>query len=286
MDYKSILEDGSGTTNEDLYNVVPERNMAWVIDGTSGLSDRDLFPNSPSDGRWFVNRINSHIISNLGESMSLKNIVRYSIRETTLDAVDEISYSGHPQVNEFENIDETLTTLDLPAATISIVDWGGSTIDTLSLGDSGTAVSKKNGSSYVSQSDPKQYDSKCREFVENKEDISREEYREKVRETRKRQQIPGGYWVVGFNPIAADFAVQESYHKDSVESLLLATDGFTPVVNEYNLYDNWEEVLQRVKLTSIKTVVNEIREYEESESDGIMKKHDDIATVFVDLSDS
>lgn len=282
MDYKSILEEGSGT-NEDLFEVIPERNMAWVIDGTSGVSDRRLFPNAPTDGRWFVNRINSYMVSSLGDSMSLKNLIRYSIRETTLDAVDEMSYSGHPKSNQFKDIDDTLSTLDLPAATISIVDWGGETIDTLSLGDSGVVISKTGGTSYITQGDPKQYDNLNEKWVEAEEDVSKDEYRRRVREGRKRQQIPGGYWVVGFNPIAADFAVEESYYKNSVNSFLLTTDGFSPIVNRYELYDNWNKVLQRIKLTSMQTLVNELREYEENEANGITKKHDDIAAVYINM---
>jgi hypothetical protein len=282
MDYKSILEEGSGK-NEDLFEVIPERNMAWVIDGRSGLSDRQLFPNAPSDGRWFVNRINSYIVSSLGDSMSLKNLIRYSIRETTLDAVDEMSYSGHPKSNEFEDIDDTLSTSDLPAATISIVNWGGETIDTLSLGDCGVAVSKTGGTSYITQGDPSQYDNLNEEWINGEEDVSIEEYKKRLREERKRQQIPGGYWVVGFNPIAADFAIEESYYKNSVNSILLTTDGFSPIVNKYELYGNWNKVLQKIRLTSMQTLVNELREYEENEADGITETHDDIAAVYLNI---
>lgn len=276
MDYEQIIEEGSGT-NEDLCQVVPEYNMAWVIDGSSGVSDKTLFPDAMSDGRWFVNRINSYILKKVGDAVSLTNLIRYAIRETTIDAVEEMAYSGHPKSQEFDAIDETLTTLDLPSATIAMADWSDNTVEVISLGDSGVVVSKMGGTSYISQGDPKQY-AKLQD-----ENASEEEQVEMMKEARKRQQIPGGYWVLGFNPIAVDFAVEERYYKPNVDNILISTDGFTPIVDKYGIYDDWEQVINQVQKTSLQTLVNELREYEEDNNNenGNSKKHDDVALVHI-----
>jgi len=275
MDYNRIVKEGSSGTNEDLCQVVPEHQMAWVLDGNTGVSDKTLFPKAPSDGRWFVNRINSHMLSRMGDSMSLTNLVRYAIRETTLDAVEEMAYSGHPQEMEFDSIDETLTALDLPSATIAVVDWSGLTVDVFTLGDSGVVVSKLDGASYVSQGDPKQYEAKVND------NLSEDEFNEKAKEIQRRKQIPGGYWVVGFNPIATDFGVEEKYYKDNIDGILLSTDGFTPIVNEYKIYNKWVDVIEQIRDTSLQTLVNEVREYEE-ENQNDRRKHDDIALVYLE----
>ena len=274
MDYEQILNKGSRDTNEDLCQVIPEQEIAWVIDGTSGVSDKTLFPDAPSDGRWFVNRINSHMLSRINDSMSLTNLVRYGIRETTLDAVNEMSYSGHPRRMQFDDIDDTLSTLDLPAATIAVVDWSGMTVDIFTLGDSGVVVSKSNGTTHVIQGDPKQFEMKVDE-----DDLSDDKYMEKIRDIRKRQQIPGGYWVVGFNPIAADFAVEEKYYDQGISSILLTTGGFTTIVNEYGIYDEWSDVIDETRNTSLQTLVKELREYEQKNLKDTHKPHDDVGLI-------
>lgn len=277
MDYEQILEKGCRDTNEDLCQVIPEHKMAWVIDGTSGFSDKTLFPDAPSDGRWFVNRINSHMLSRMGDSMSLANLVRYAIRETTLEAVNEMSYSGHPRSMEFEDVDDTLSTIDLPAATIAVVDWSGMTVDVFSLGDSGVVVSKSNGASYVSQGDPKQFENKV-----NEDELSHGDYRKQIRNIQKRRQVPGGFWVVGFNPIAADFAVEEKYYEQGIESILLTTDGFTPIVDDYEIYDEWSDVIEKTRKTSLQTLVRELREYEKENLEDTDKPHDDVALIHIE----
>jgi hypothetical protein len=54
-------------------------------------------------------------------------------------------------------------------------------------------------------------------------------------------------------------------------------------VNKYELYGNWNKVLQKIRLTSMQTLVNELREYEENEADGITETHDDIAAVYLNI---
>lgn len=291
---QTILDEGE-KTNEDLISIMERRKTAWVIDGTSGTSNKVLFPDNRSDGAWYVETFDEKLRKYLSENYSIEESLKKAVETTAKELGEEMDF---PQsVDKVNTLENTITPLDIPAATIALVNWENDSLTCLSLADSGCVIKTNNQIHRVEQGDPSQYDAYVTQLMQDAIEegevntLSEAKNLEKVtralRNVRIRREVPGGYWCLGVNPLSVEYAQTLEIPMEDVSSALLFTDGFSPLVDTYELFDDWDDTLRFIEENSLQKTVNKIREFENSDEytskiEG-RKRNDDIGTIHIDF---
>ncbi|MGW5610168.1 integrase [Streptomyces sp. NPDC003753] len=90
------------------------------------------------------------------------------------------------------------------------------------------------------------------------------EYRDALTGLRNR---PGGFWIAGPDPQAAEHALTGSVPLDSLASVTLLSDGATRLVDSFQLAD-WKEALAVLDSTGPDGLIRLVREAEADDPDG------------------
>ncbi|OSY53905.1 hypothetical protein BG846_00422 [Streptomyces fradiae ATCC 10745 = DSM 40063] len=110
------------------------------------------------------------------------------------------------------------------------------------------------------------------------------EYRDALTGLRNR---PGGFWIAGPDPLAAEHALAGTVPLESLASVTLLSDGATRLVDKFALAD-WREVLAVLDSTGPDGLIRRVREVEGGDPDGRRwprgKTHDDATVVHWPLS--
>ncbi len=95
----------------------------------------------------------------------------------------------------------------------------------------------------------------------------------------------GGFWVAEANPDAAYYAERASWPRASVRAALLASDGVSCGVDDYEIFADWSAVLGLAQREDAEAVLDAVREAETSDPHGTRwprsKPHDDQALAVV-----
>ncbi len=106
-------------------------------------------------------------------------------------------------------------------------------------------------------------------------------------DVRRRRNAEDGFWVAEADPAAAAHALRRSWPRAEVGAVLLASDGVSIGVDEYELF-GWPEVLAMTKAAGPDAVLDAVRTAEKLDPDGERwpraKRHDDQALVMVDFA--
>jgi len=106
--------DGTGEPCEDLIRIAD--GAAWVLGGTGGFSDRS-FTDAASDGRWYVETLDSRLYERIHDGDDLEFVladaIEATVRELATRVLDDASESIGSAVKQYE----------LPACTVSMVRW-------------------------------------------------------------------------------------------------------------------------------------------------------------------
>jgi hypothetical protein len=159
-----------------------------------------------------------------------------------------------------------LTPGDSPSSTVAITRWTDAAIDVLVLADSPVVVFTDSGVEVVA-------DNRLRD-LRGKVD--------RITDWRNREH---GWWVAEADPDAAHRAVRASWPRDRVRAVLMATDGVSCGVDDYDLFADWQIVLDITSEKGPEAVLDEIRAAEEGDADRAKwprpKVHDDQALAFI-----
>jgi hypothetical protein len=90
------------------------------------------------------------------------------------------------------------------------------------------------------------------------------EYRDALTGLRNR---PGGFWIAGPDPRAAEHALAGTVPLGSLTSVTLLSDGATRLVDKFALAD-WRELLAALDSTGPDGLLRRVREVEDSDPDG------------------
>lgn len=283
------LLDAGGATNEDRLTVLD--GAAWVLDGTSGFSDRSITAHPESDGVWFVERVDDYLRDHVHDEASLTDVVAGAIEYVASALVEE---STVPR--ESPSVEDAGAIGEVPAATIALVRWDESadSLEYYSLGDSAAVVETADGAvDYHDEGGPERFDRALRERVAeyvadnpgaDYEEL-RAELRPHIRQFRKHREVPGGFWCLGINPVSARQGRSGEYDLGSVVSVTLFTDGFTQAVDLFDLYDDWGAAVDDIRARGVAAVVSDLREAQRRQ--GVterprLKPMDDVAVVHLD----
>lgn len=110
-----------------------------------------------------------------------------------------------------------------------------------------------------------------------------------VKKVRRLRELPGGYWSLGMNPLAARFAETGTYNNETLTSAYLFTDGFDGLVEIFELFDSWETAVKFMEENGIESAVTKLRDAESTDS-GMdeyprLKPHDDIGLARIGFQD-
>lgn len=268
------LTNGGKDVNEDLVNTAG--SAAWVLDGGTGYADSP-FTGAESDAKWYVDTIDDYLsahVSESSESLSgiLKNAVKYASDEYR-ETVGDLPREAY-----------------LPTATAAIVRLNGETLEYLVLGDCRVLVSKAHTIATVTDSRMQPIEQMAIEAVletVKQRDVTVGEARELVidrfERNRKLANTSEGYWVLTINPEAVAHALTGSFEVDEETSVYLMSDGFSAIVDTYNLYEKWADVIEAIDHGESQELVAKMREVEQADSRCISyprTKPSDDATLF------
>ena len=93
---------------------------------------------------------------------------------------------------------------------------------------------------------------------------------------------PGGFWVLGAVPEAADHALVGQSSRDDVERVLLCSDGITRLTERYDW--TWAQVFAQVDQNGAECLIDIVRQAERADSDPRRwrgKRHDDATALIV-----
>lgn len=106
---------------------------------------------------------------------------------------------------------------------------------------------------------------------------------------RQHRNQPGGYWVAGSDPIAAQYAVTGSLPRDEVNRAALLSDGASCLVDIYAGM-TWSDAPDLLHTTGPSTFISRVRELEATDPDGRQwpryKPSDDATALYCQLTDS
>lgn len=159
-----------------------------------------------------------------------------------------------------------------PSSTVSMLRWNESEVEVLVLADSPVVGFGRFGTDAVS--DDRLVSLRDGGLLQTGADV------------RRRRNAEGGFWVAEAEPAAAYKAVRRVWPRADVDAVLIATDGVSIGVDEYQLFD-WPGVLQRAREAGPEAVLDAVREAEEQDADCARwpraKRHDDQVLVLADF---
>jgi len=279
-------------TNEDLLSV--RDGAAWVLDGTSGFSDRSLTDHPDSDGVWFVETADTYLHEEMDAETPLSEIVSTVIERVIADLCDAVDIE--PAIEHdgsVPTVSDAVSMHELPGATIGLVRWDESALEYYSLGDSSILVTTDETTDHHIEGGPQPFDEELRgqveEYLREKPEATPGDVRSAIlpliRESRQYREIPGGFWCLGVNPISATRAVTDHYTIEEVEHVSLFTDGLLNLVEPFGAFDGWTDVASYIDDYGTDAIVERIREIERGDPSmrqyPRLKPMDDIAVVHV-----
>jgi len=265
--------DGGSSPCEDLVGSM-DRSV-WVLDGTSGFSDRS-FTDATSDGRWYVETLDGHLRDHIRPGRTLQAALREAIADTAGELADLV-----PQGAD-ESLETAVKRFELPACTVSVVRWDEDELRYLNLCDSSiryrtadAAAVRVSAPGILSKVDAETQ----RRRRASDSDRSVREY---IQDTRAYANTPGGYWVAQLNPLAAEYAATGRLDTDAAQSLVLHTDGLDPLVESISSGD---ELLEFAAANGAGPLIRRLRTAEREgglQSDPEIRTGDDVGVAVLD----
>ncbi|MER7488323.1 protein phosphatase 2C domain-containing protein [Streptomyces sp. NPDC126497] len=241
-----------GQQNEDFAAVAP--GAAVLLDGASVAGAETGCVHGVA---WFS--------STLG-GLLLSSITAHPARPLTDCLADAIR-----DVRSLHEGTCDLTYRASPTSTVVAVRAGGGALEYLVLGDSTLLLADRDGkTTAVTDQRLDEVGERLRAPVDELPTGSPEhaaalaEYRDALTGLRNR---PGGFWIAGPEPRAAEHALTGTVLLESLASVTLMSDGATRLVDQFALAD-WREVLAVLGSSGPDELIRHVREAENGDLDG------------------
>jgi serine/threonine protein phosphatase PrpC len=267
--------EDEGEKNEDCVRI--GENFTYVIDGTNGITDKQV-TEKVTNGRWYVEELDKRLASRIS------NLER-DIEEILATIISELFDEFEQKV---EQTDFELQQSETPSAFISIARWNESEIEIYSLGDCSALIKTESEVERFRNSKMVELEEqnleKLQEFKQE-DDLSHEEAMENIMpyylEVKRRKDIPGGWYSVGFNPKTPAKGETRKYDLESIKELILFTDGFDNLIALKEDVNSLDELYNYIENRRIEKAVKKMRMLEEEDSSCSKapryKKSDDVA---------
>ncbi len=240
----ALTAPAAGAVNEDVHghSGTATAGAAWVIDGATGVAEETLIADADSDARWYATALDA-AFARRGPGCQA------AVADTVRAALTEVAQRFRAAVGDRPVPDHAR-----PSAAAVWLRWCPTAprLELAALGDC-VAILKPDGAPAQrigrqgDDSADERVNAAVRAFqaagVTDPAEIRRR-LTDRLRATRATMNRPGGYWVFGVEPGAAD-------HLDRIELaptlpawLLLASDGLYRLVDTYRAVDHHQLVAE------------------------------------------
>lgn len=221
--------DSRAAVNEDV--VGHHGNAAWVIDGATGIGAALL--DAPSDASWLARTADAALRTLLSNDPDIAT--RDLVREVTTLCRDALATHS---VRDAEGPHEH------PSAAFTMLRRIGDTIELTALADCKIAYRDADGTAQLfASTDFDAIEGRTlaltRELLIAEPDISPatlvERLLPQLQANRRQMNRPGGYWVLGTEPAAADHLATLTLPARSGQRFALASDGFLRLIELFDV---------------------------------------------------
>ncbi|QSX05252.1 hypothetical protein JYG23_11270 [Sedimentibacter sp. zth1] len=273
-----ICEKGSALVNEDKANVIG--NAAWVLDGATGLNNRNL-TDDISDARWFVTWWNNYLTDNVNRDCSIHTIIKDGIHK-----INEEYVNG--SVNN-------LSEIDMPSSSFSLIRWNNekTELEYFVLGDCSINFSRSNSIQTILDENLVTLDNNVlsqMKILTSEEGLTLDEAKtklmDKIIDNRNKKNKTNGYYILGFDEKAVDNAIYSKLTIDNDLRVLITSDGFSALFDKYN-YITINDLVKTLKAKKLMFFYDELRKIENKDFNASkfprFKKCDDASAIYIEF---
>lgn len=280
IDLVKYISEPGDKINEDCIGFGD--NFGLLLDGSTGLR-KGIIPGEISDAKWFVGSFKDIIVKNIHKDEPLTDIVRKGISEM----------EGKLKNLGLSDIDK----VDKPSASMVLIRQIKNKLEIFSLGDCTTLIEKASGEiikvydDSVSRLDKKVLNKIIK--LSKEKNISVSETKKYVSEdlikNRYKKNTKEGYWILGFNKAAADYAYYKKWNLNEIKSLCFFSDGFGDFYETMNLAENHNDFYKKLKETDISEMYKELRKKQQEDygcnKHPRLKDRDDASILFYQVKE-
>ena len=249
--------DGAGSVNEDV--VGAHASAVWVIDGATGVGPGLL--DVPSDAAWFAGRVDRELRSQLKQDAELP----------TAELLRRVMEACRAALEE-EGVRRPQGAHELPSAAFAMVRQMGRDIEFSTLGDCRIAYRTSGVAHLFGTTGLTEIEGLtiglARRYLQEDPDITQSALREKLmpqlQVNRRSMNVPGGYWVLGTDPIAAANVDRLTLPARAGDTFTLASDGYLRLIELFEVA-SVEDLLAIDSLDSFTIWLSRLRELEAGE---------------------
>jgi hypothetical protein len=210
--------------NDDAFGFADGR--AWVIDGATDLHDAPL-THRASDAGWLAHYANERLYA-----AAPNDTLRDSVRMASVWAAQAFAAASGNRAHE---------RWQSPLASLLIIESAAERIEGLDLGDCRIFALDANGAVHVAGGAEGGRDAEVRAAAQqtdaDKPLLQRTSTLDKLRRNRATLNQPGAQWTFCIDPACADHARLWSFALARPAHVLLMTDGFAALADQYGAYD-------------------------------------------------
>jgi len=282
------LPGGSGP-NEDAWGWRTEgaTGAVWMIDGATGLGEREHVPDGPSDAAWYARTLSKA----LGAMATPLGDPRPAFATIVSDLADQ----WRAAIRQGGGVPEEVPAHALPSAALLWCGWrqgagGDRTLALDWLGDCiaillppvGPATTFNRGALETADGRLRARISAATAAGVAGTDML-DTLMPDLRARRAMANQPGGYWVFGLSPEAPSHMAQAEARVPPGSRLLLASDGFYRLVDHFALFDD-HDLVEAAATLGLAELGRRLRAAEQAASlaqVARVKPHDDASAVLL-----
>lgn len=253
--------DGAVRPSEDVVVVLP--HAVVLLDGATSLD-----PDLPSGG-WYASRLAGELAGRLAgyPETDLADLLAASIKTVARD--------------------HELVPGSSPSSTVALLRWTDTIIEGLVLADSPIVAFTSSGPSPLVDSRlgglPRGGYRDRLTSGAGYDENHLVALRQSAESAAALRNVEGGFWVAEAEPDAAHYAERATWPRESVSTVLMASDGVACGVDTYHVFPDWAAVRDLAKAAGPEAVLDRVRAAEAADPDGSRwpraKPHDDQALV-------
>ena len=262
--------------NEDALGA--GHSIAFVLDGVTALADTPVMPGK-SDAAWASHAARDLLIAHEG----------------TADMAKLVGDVGRDIAARFEaeRLRVPTARYELPWTTLSMIRVADGRLDVAFVGDSRALVETSDDEVHNFGINPSRsaFETKLAEKMiaaRNGQALGVESMRATVlpdlRRVRETVNTPQGFWLLGPDEAVGAHVVVKSIPLTGPATVLLVTDGFYALVEDYKRYGD-RELIATAQTLGLSILGRELRHIEDDDPDGAMyprmKKSDDATALLV-----
>lgn len=266
-----------GKANDDALGSTA--SIAFVLDGATGLGDAPLMPGE-SDAAWVAHTARDLLLQQTGSTSDLRAIIRVVAQGLVVRFEKE--RSREPQAR-----------WEMPWSTLSLIGVEAGRLNIAYVGDSRVLIETQDDEIHNFGPNPSRsaFESKlaAKMIAQRKNEALgmasiRATVLEDLRRARNTVNTPSGFWALGADTAVAENATVTSIALDGPATVLLTTDGFYALVEDYKRYGD-RELIATAQTLGLAILGRELRHIEDDDPNGEryprMKKSDDATALLV-----